>query len=44
MSEFMNVFTSVECFLEIVLLFLNKIMCFGSVEGEFDLVKIILIF
>lgn len=41
MSEFMNVFTSLECFTEILqflqffLLFLYKVLRFGSVESEF---------
>lgn len=36
MGEFMNVFTGLECFIEILLLFLYKVICFGSVESEFN--------
>ena len=32
----MSVFTSLKCFIEIVLLFLYKVMCFGSVKSEFN--------
>lgn len=36
MGEFMNVFIGLECFIEILLLFLYKVICFGSVESEFN--------